>query len=159
MAYHPVKEDSRNTQEENIVTTPRWLIVGVSMLAVAVVLVALAVTSPAKPASAQFPDCGPNIDGPTCTPVRKVSTATPTFTVTVEPSSTPVPPTQAPPTQAPATATPTGAAGGQAVTPPNTGSGPDSGFSFNVYMLLAAGLVAAMGGGSIAVAARRSRRG
>ena len=138
-------------------TSPGWFITGVSMLAVAVVLVALAITGP-QSTSAQQPECGPDIDGPTCTPVRKVRTATPTFTVTVEPSSTPIPPTEAP-TQPPATATSTGAAGGQAVMPPNTGSGPDAGSSFNMLMLLAAGAIAAMGGGSIVVAARRSRRG
>ncbi len=94
---------------------------------------------------------------PTCTPVRKVNTATPTFTVTVEPSSTPVPPTQEP-TKAPPTATmPAGGSGGQAVTPPNTGSGPDAGARSNVYMLLAAGLVAAMGAGSMAAGVIRRR--
>jgi hypothetical protein len=96
---------------------------------------------------------------PTCTPVRIVKTATPTFTATVEPSATPVPPTQEPTQPAPTdTATqPAGGSGGEAVSPPNTGSGPDSGVRYNLYVLLAAGLAAAIGAGSIVVAVRRPR--
>jgi len=96
---------------------------------------------------------------PTCTPVQIVRSATPTFTATVPATSTPVPATPAPTQPRPtATATsPSGGSGGQAVTPPNTGSGLDSGAGYNVYMLLAAGLFAAMGGGLIVVAVKRRR--
>lgn len=146
--------------------TWRFVLGGALSLAVAAVLVAVSFGAPRTfagiTAPCETPTQGPvgQISAfqqlPTCTPVRIVKTATPTFTVTVEPSLTPVPPTEAP-TTPPATATPTGAAGGQAVTPPNTGSGPDAGTGYNVYMLLAAGLVAAMGGGSLAVAVSRRR--
>jgi len=155
--------------------TWRLVIGGALSLAVAAVLVALSFGAPRTFAGIEVP-CDATATPtqqpvgqinafqqiPTCTPVRKVKTATPTFTVTVEPSSTPVPPTEAPPTVAPPSATatsPAGGSAGQAVTPPNTGSGPDSGAGYNLYMLLAAGLVAAIGAGSLAAAARGSRRG
>ncbi len=139
---------------------------GALSLVAAAVLVALSFAVPRTFAGITAP-CGtptPQIGQinafqslPTCTPIRKVRTATPTFTMTVEPSSTPVPPTQEP-TKAPPTATqPAGGSGGQSIAPPNTGSGPDSGVRYNVYMLLAAGLVAAMGAGSMAVAVKRRR--
>ena len=143
-----------------------FVVGGALSLAAAAVLVALsfAATPTFAGISTSTPiPCGtPNLGQinafqqlPTCTPVRIVRTATPTFTVTVEPSSTPVPPTQEP-TKAPPTATqPAGSSGGQAIAPPNTGSGPDAGARYNGYMLLAAGFVAAMGGGSLVVAARR----
>lgn len=91
---------------------------------------------------------------PTCTPVRIVRSATPTFTATVEATATPVPTEQ--PTQVPPTATkPAGGPGGQSIAPPNTGSGPDAGARYNPYILLAAGLIAAIGGGSMAAAVKR----
>ena len=135
---------------------------GALSLAAAAVLVALSFAVPSTFAgnatSTPIP-CGTSAvaELPTCTPVRIARTATPTFTVTVEPSSTPVPPTQEP-TKAPPTATqPAGGSGGQTIAPPSTGSGPGSGARYNGYMLLAAGFVAAMGGGSLIVAARRRR--
>ena len=146
----------------------RFVIGGGAALAMAVALAALAFASPSA-ASAQvacvtatpiLPSVQLGVALPVCTPITIVHSATPTITATVPATSTPVPPTPAPTQPAPtATATkPSGGTGGQ-VTAPNTGSGPDSGSGYNVYLLLAAGVAAALGGGSLAIAAGRARRG
>ena len=138
--------------------TARIIIGGISALALGAVLVGLSFSAPHGVTGQVTAPCG--VEGQvTCTPITIVRSATPTFTVTVLPSSTPVPPTQAPPTVAPPTATHTPAAGsgGQAVVPPSTGAGPDSGSSVSLELLLAGAALAVVGGGSVVVAARKRR--
>ena len=144
----------------------RFMIGGISALAVGAVLVALSFTAP-RGAAGQQVACDYTPVGqinalqavPTCTAVRIVRSATPTFTATVLPSETPVPPTQIPATVAPptATATPSGGSGGQAVVPPNTGSGPGAGSSVSMELLLAGTVLAVLGSGSVLAAARKRR--
>ncbi len=153
---------------------PRLITVGAAAVALSVVLAGLALRSPAG-ASAQQPPCATVVitvrlsqvastNTPTATstvcPPQIVHSATPTFTPTSPATATPVPATPAPTQPAPtATATkPSGGTGAQ-VTAPNTGSGSAAGSGYNWYLLLAAVAVAAMGGGSFVVAARRARRG
>lgn len=97
---------------------------------------------------------------PTCTPVRIVRSATPTFTATspatdtpeptVAPTDTPVPPS--------ATATsPAGGAAGAGIQPPNTGDGMSSSSGLDAAALAAGALLLAGGAGSLALGARRRR--
>ena len=148
-------------------TTFRWRIGGACMFAVAATLVAVSFGVPRANAGIAtcvtvtpvLPSVQPAQALPVCTPITIVRSATPTITATVPATSTPVPPTPAPPTVVPPTATPTkpsGGAGAQ-VTAPNTGSGPQSGGGYSMYLLLAAGVVAAIGSGSLVVATRRRR--
>ena len=144
----------------------RLMISGITALAVGAVLVGLSFTAP-RGAAGQEPPCDYTPVGqisalqavPTCTPVRIVRSATPTFTVTVLPSETPVPPTEIPARGAPptATATPSGGSGGQAVVPPDTGAGPGAGSSVSLELLLAGAALAVLGSGSVLAAARKRR--
>ncbi len=96
----------------------------------------------------------------TCTPVRIVRSATPTFTATVPATDTPVPTVAPTDTPVPPTSTPTspgGGAAGAGISPPNTGSGATPTSGTGTTTLVAGAILLAAGSGSLALAARRRR--
>jgi hypothetical protein len=95
---------------------------------------------------------------PTCTPVRKIKTATPTFTATVPATDTPEPtvaPTDTPVPPTETATSPSGGAGGASIEPPNTGDGASGSSGLDATLLGAGALLLVAGAGSLALAARR----
>ena len=96
----------------------------------------------------------------TCTPVRIVRTATPTFTATVPATNTPEPtvaPTDTPVPPSSTATSPAGGAGAAGISPPSTGSGPASTSGTDALALAAGAMLFAGGAGSLALGARRRR--
>ena len=78
----------------------------------------------------------------------------PDLTPSPAPTNTPAPDPTSPPPPPPATATPSGGAGAGGVEPPNTGDGSSTSSASTAAFLLA-GLALTLGGGLVAVGARR----
>jgi len=150
------------------------LLLGTTAVIAGIILVGLAM--PARRAAAGIvpPPCDatPNIPQiassapqavadqvvPTCTPIRLVKSATPTFTATVPATDTPEPTVAPTDTPVPPTSTatsPAGGAGGSSIEPPNTGDGASASSGIDAMALAAGALLLVAGAGSLALAARR----
>jgi hypothetical protein len=115
-------------------------------------------STPIPQIAASAPQAVADFAVPTCTPVRIVKSATPTFTATVPATDTPEPTVAPTDTPVPPTATatsPAGGAGGTSIEPPNTGDGASASSGLDATLLGAGALLLVAGAGSLALAARR----